>query len=114
LPHSPQIRAGKAAKDWLSPDDVFRQLSDDAIPPFRAFYFAADGFPDLPIKINQGGIDRLKRFLTRGLNEFENLAKKRKVFYLVAFGSYSLSFLLLGNDPIPINEKNGARKLFYP
>ena len=54
-----------------------RQLSDNVLSPFGSFYLAANGFTDLPIQINQGDIDCLKRFLTRTLNEFYDLAKRR-------------------------------------
>jgi hypothetical protein len=77
LPHSKQIRARKASNSWLDSHDMSRQLSDNVLSPFGSFYLAANGFTDLPIQINQGDIDCLKRFLTRTLNEFYDLAKRR-------------------------------------
>jgi hypothetical protein len=52
LAHPKQIRARKAAKIGLRFGDVSRQLIDNSISPFCAFNLAANGFSNLPVKIN--------------------------------------------------------------
>ncbi len=58
LAHPKQAGPGKTTQFRLGSGQMFGQLRYHTIPPLRLLNLAADGLADLPIQLDQGGVDR--------------------------------------------------------
>ena len=73
--HPEQVGADKTAQAWLGVRQIARQLVQHAIALFGGGNFVADALTNLPIRLNERGIDCLQRSLLDGSNELRNVGK---------------------------------------
>ncbi len=67
--HSEEVAAREAADARLPSGNLAGQLIHRALAPLGSRYAAADDLTNFPVKLNQGGINRLYRPLPRGANQ---------------------------------------------
>lgn len=77
LPHPKEIPAREAPEAGMGPRKVGRELVDDALAPIRRLDLPADDGADLPIEIDQGGVDGLDRPQLGGRDQLCDLDEPR-------------------------------------
>jgi hypothetical protein len=75
LPHPEQVAPGESALSGVGGGDVAGEFVHHAIAPLGASDLAADLLADLPVEIDQGGVDCLISSLACGGDEFENFTE---------------------------------------
>lgn len=75
LAHPPDVLRRKAAQTGLVRLNVVRQRSDRALAPAVAGDPGTDGLTDLPVEVDEGGIDGSEGLFSRRLNHLCNLGE---------------------------------------
>jgi len=77
LPHPEKVGAGEAAQTRLGDGDVAGKFHNHALAPFSAGDFPAQVLANLPVEVDEGGVDCLVGSLAGGGDEIEDLAEVR-------------------------------------
>jgi len=98
LLHPEKIGACESSQPRLGAGEEMGQFIHDSIAPLSGGEFAADVFPNLPVKRDELAVDALIGPLSGGLDEVEHLAKRavggsRKNFHQGAFRLWRGFFL---------------------
>jgi hypothetical protein len=75
LPHPEQVSACKSSQAWLAARKVYGELVDHTLAPFRRFDLAADDAADLPVEVDEDGIDGLECVRLGGRDQLRDLSE---------------------------------------
>ena len=76
LPHPPEVLRRKTPDTWLRALDMNREFLDHGFAPFLGLDFPADIAAHLPVEIDQGGIDSMKRLLLGAVNKPDDFGER--------------------------------------
>ena len=95
LPHAEQVSPRKSPQTGLGAGNVGGKLFHYTITPFSVFDLSADICSHLPIKLDQGGVNRLKCLLACGVDQSDYLYKC--CFNLIVFCRFFQEFTPLSH-----------------